>query len=283
MTGVLFIILRRPKNTRNWCPEHSKLPTISIDKNKRVSIRNFVHARYDDRFSVHATHGTYTFNLSELEGIDVIAEHFPVSIPGGGKITPVHILLSFTRASGDSFSVSVAGRRLAGEGVDFWRILPHRKEIFYKIIDEKDTLIARALVENDTLYLYPLRLTQKQVQKIFMSIAHSVNTLARTPAWFDTFTRNCITEAFFHLKAGDLPLPRWHWRYSAALSPEKILLERNLIETDARTIKELQNRHRIDELVRTHKNSTSFGTYIRRRVSKDSNQERQLTETRELS
>ena len=257
---LLFIAFRRPKQNRAWCPEHSKTARVEI-KGDDVKIYNFVRAKYKGPLDPEkVSHETFEFNLNQLKGLAILLEEFPVKI-GEFTFTPAHLFLSFELDDGRVFSISVAGRRLRNEKITFKRILPHYKEIFYKVIDEKDTIVERAYFEKDPIFVFPLEASKEQIKKVFLDMAKKINKLDKRPEWFDTFSKNCTSEAVRHLRRAGFPFPKFSLRYIFTNSFEKLLFEKGFLEVKDES--QIRNIYDLTEFIIKHKDDKNLSVKLR--------------------
>jgi len=262
---LIFMIFRHPKQNRLWCPEHSKTPRVEIDGDN-IKIHNFIYVEYKSALNPEKVkHTIFEFKLAQLKGLSILLEEFPIKI---WKYTfmPAHLFLSFELDDGRVFSISVAGRRLRNEKISFKRILPHYKEIFYKVINEKDTIVERAYFEKDTVFLFPLNAERKQIQKVFLDMAGEINKLDKKPEWFDTFSKNCTTEAIRHLRRSGFRFPLFSTRYILTNSFEKFLFKKGFLqvkdESDIRKVYDVTN------YIVTHRDDTNLSRKIRDEIKK---------------
>ncbi len=257
---LLFIALRRPKQNRAWCPEHSKTARVEI-KGDNVKICNFVRAKYKGPLDPEKVeHETFEFNLNQLKSIAILLEEFPVKI---GKFTfiPAHLFLSFELEDGRVFSISVAGRRLRNEKISFKRVLPHYKEIFYKVINEKDTIVARAYFEKDPIFVFPLEASKEQIKRVFLDMAKKINKLHRKSEWFDTFSKNCTSEAVRHLRRAGFSFPSFSLRYIFTNSFEKLLFEKGFLKV--KDPKQVRKVYDFTEFIVKHKDDEDLSLKLR--------------------
>ncbi len=228
--SVLFILLRRPKQNRDWVPEHAVLAQANIDVDS-ITIKNIVNADYQDRYTCSVTHRSKTFRLEDLESVWLLVEYFPIQIIGPIFIHPAHLLLTFGLKDGDFISISIAGRRKKGDVVSFARILPHRNELIYKVINEANTLYARSLFKKENIHLFKVKTSAKQRGILLLSVLSDLNKLCDKPRWFDTFTHNCTTETAKHLRKAGIKVPIWRPSYILTMGVDKLFYKFGLIDT----------------------------------------------------
>ncbi len=210
-----------------------------------------VEATYFAPMKADVRRMNWKFKIDDIEHVCLLLEIFKVDLPFGKKIKPIHAFLGFTLKDGRGFAVSPAGRRLVNEKVTFARILPHYKELHYKIIRLEDTLHARAYFEKDDLQCIPLNLNTEQIKKVLASISKQTQSLKDKAQWFDTFTRNCVTETLKHLKKAGVNVPRYSFRYSTTVNLEKVFLGKILPFS---SVKEARKKTNINHLITDDKN-----------------------------
>lgn len=246
---LMFVIfLRRPSQESNWVPEHSVLASADINGGEIV-LNNIISADYTAPGKCIVEHYDKSFNITDVDSAWLLVENFHV-YAGPIKINLSHAFLTFGFKDETFISISVAGRRKLGEVVTFARIIPHRNEIIYKVIDEADTLYARCVHDNDEVKLYKLRATPDLSQKILLNMLGELNKLHRKPKWFDSLTRNCSTEIIKHLKDVGFKLPLWHPSYIATTGIDELLQKFGVIESGNSIMQKVQDLGKDPELSR---------------------------------
>ncbi len=245
LAGLLFIFVRRPKQVRNWCPEHKIQAVLKLNADK-VSITDLVEALYLNSWTAKVKRVNWKFKIDDIKHICLLLELFEVKSPLGKTIRPIHTFFGIILKDNRAFAVSPAGRRLLNEDVTFARILPHYKELHYKIIRLEDTLHARAVLKKNDLYCIPLNLSKEQIKKIIVSIATETQSLKNKAQWFDTFTRNCVMETLKHLRKAGLKIPYYSFKYSTTTNLEKVFLGTILPFS---SIKEMHEKTKINHLI----------------------------------
>ncbi len=228
--SMLIILLRRPKQKKDWVPEHS-VPAQAAIEGDTITLKNIVHATYTTPYKCSVRHRSKIFNIKDVESLWLLIEIFPMQA-WPIKFNLAHSFLTFGFKDGTFVSISVAGRRQLGERVTLSRILPHKNEIVYKVINEADTVFARSSKSRNELRLYKLRAAQHNVQRVLMSMLREINALHGKPSWFDTFTRNCTTDMVGHLRNGGLEIPLWHPSYIFTTGIDKLFYRFGVLDTN---------------------------------------------------
>ncbi len=208
---VFAVLIRKPRQDRDWVTEHSVLAEAKISSNK-ITLKNIISADYTAKNKCTVLYYNKTFDINDVESLWLLIENFNV-YAGPIKINLSHAFLTFGFKDESYISISVAGRRKKGERMTFARVLPHKNEIIYKVINEADTILERCMYSKNNVNLHKLRTTPHVSQKILLSMLDELNNLCKKPKWFDTLTCNCCTEIIRHLKLAGFKLPMWHISY----------------------------------------------------------------------
>ncbi len=175
-----------PSHQRDWRTDLTVLPyaEISSDKVRLFNIRDCVY-RTEDEYDVR--HFDREIKLADVQTIDFIVVPF--------KETPLlaHTMLSFGFADGTYLVFSVEARLQKGQGYDSVGGATNQFELMYIVGTEEDLIRLRTHVRKVDVYLYPIRATPAQVQKVFVGAIARVNQIARQPEFYDLITNNCTT------------------------------------------------------------------------------------------
>ena len=173
---LVFFLLKKPSNNRNWQADVALLPyfTIAGDKVTLHNIRNCDY-RTETDFTVH--HYDKTFDLDLLTSIDLYLVDW-----GLGSV--VHTLLSFGFNDRDYVAVSIEARKELGEGYSTLRGFFRQYELTYVLADERDVVRLRTNYrQGETAYLYRVRGDKKLFQEVFLDYLESINRLKEQPEW----------------------------------------------------------------------------------------------------
>lgn len=218
--------VRVPSHDRVWTPDGDRLARAAHN-GREVTITNVRNARYRSTTDFDVGWETRTVRLDELESVWVMVEPFREH-PSIG-----HTILSFGFADGQYLALSLEVRREPGEEYGVWSGMLGAFELMPLVADERDVFGLRANHRLDDVYLYPLRLTPAERERVFRAALDFIETRRREPAFYHTLTSNCTTGMVELLRAArpDL-LPAWHWSYLLPSSFDRLLLARGVIETD---------------------------------------------------
>lgn len=190
-----------PSHQRDWRSDLTVLPyaDISSDKVRFCNIRDCVY-RAEDEYDVR--HFDREIQLTDVQTIDFIVVPF--------KETPLlaHTMLSFGFSDGTYLVFSVEARLQKGQNYAAVGGAMNQFELMYIVGTEKDLIRLRTHVRKVDVYLYPIRATPAQVQKVFLRAVARVNQIARQPEFYETITNNCTTnivDLINGIKPGEIP------------------------------------------------------------------------------
>ena len=183
-----------PSNQRDWQTEVAVLPYATRDGDLVTlrNVRNFDYrteqdfaARYDDR----------TFDLRELDAVDLIAVYW-----AGDAIA--HIMISFGFA-GDHVAMSIETRKEKGEAYSSIAGFFKQYELIYVVGDERDLIRVRTNYRRpeEQVYLYRTRAPPESARRLFLEYVERINRLKEQPEFYNTLTTNCTTDVWFLVRA----------------------------------------------------------------------------------
>jgi hypothetical protein len=248
----------RPSHDRSWIPEHARLPHADVD-GSRVRIHDVRAFRYDAEHRPIPAYVTRDVDLDALETVWFVLTPFERERRG-----PAHAFLSFGFADSQFVAISVEARREAGETYTLAGGVLKRFELAYIIGDERDLIGNRVLVQDDDVYVYPIRATRAQVRALFVDMIKAANQLYERPAFYGTLRRNCTTVILDHVNRIASRRIRYGPRILLPGHSDELALELGLIDT-ALGIDAARERFRVNEQARRHADDSSFSIRIRAR------------------
>ncbi|MEY3783701.1 MAG: hypothetical protein RLZZ230_23 [Candidatus Parcubacteria bacterium] len=249
-----WYFLQSPSNNRNWTPDQQLLPYAAMNNGlaEVFNIRNFSYTAVGEYTPAYYNK---TFDLSELETVDYIVEPF-------NGIGAAHTFLSFGFSTGDYLAVSVEIRKEVGESFSPLKGILRNYEIMYVVADERDVIKLRTNFRKDDVYLYPVKTTKENMQKVFVDIMNRINTLKDKPEFYNTLTNTCTTNIVSHVNTivpGRIP---HDLRLLLPKNSDELAYELGLIDTSL-PLEELRRKHRINELAEQYADSLDFSQKIR--------------------
>ncbi|MFZ2167678.1 MAG: DUF4105 domain-containing protein [Minisyncoccia bacterium] len=190
---VVLIILVRPSLSRNWSSDEVVLARAEISSST-VAITNIRNIRYRTTSDYDIRYYDKTFDLSKIQSVWYMVE--PFSGYGAGA---AHTLVSFGFEGGNYIAISAEIRKEKGESFSALKGLLRQYEIIYVIADEQDVIKLRSNYRKDDVFLYPVKTTKANMQKLFVSMLTRANKLATEPEFYNTLTNTCTTNIVSHV------------------------------------------------------------------------------------
>jgi hypothetical protein len=260
--AALFVLLVaswnaiEPSNARNWQPENAVLAYATIDGN-RVTLHNIRNFDYRTETDFTPAYYDRTFDLRQLEAVDLFAVYWM-----GPAIA--HVFLSFGFSDGSHVAFSIEARRERGEGYSTVQGFFRQYEIYYAVADERDAVRLRTTYRRDPpehVYLYRLRGTAADRQRLFLAYLREINALKERAAWYNSLTTNCTNSIWFlaRLSPGHVP---YSWKILLSGYLPEYLYERGRLDTSV-SYEELQRRANINALAQSADGAADFSQRIR--------------------
>jgi hypothetical protein len=196
--GLLTLLLAAwfsiaPSNDRDWQPENAILAYASIT-GTRITMHNI--RNFDYRTETDFTRAYYdrTFDLEQLNAVDLFAVYWM-----GPAIA--HVFVSFGFTDGSHVAMSIEARRERGEGYSTVRGFFRQYELYYAVGDERDLVRLRTNYRHtppEQVYLYRLRGSRENGQRLFLEYVHEINALKERPEWYNALTSNCTSNIWLH-------------------------------------------------------------------------------------
>lgn len=206
LAGIVLIAflwtLKVPTGEGDWVPSQARTPSVEY-ADGRVHISNFRNSRYRTADDYDTVWETRTFDLEEIESLDIITEPF---MEGDAM---AHLMLSFGFTDGERIAVSVEARREAETGLG--NVAPFFKEyeVVYIVGDERDLIHMRIFHRQDPIYIYPVRVrSQEQLRALLVLVLNHAASIERRPRHYNMLSNNCTNAILRHIEyllAVDLP------------------------------------------------------------------------------
>lgn len=223
---------------RDWVDLQSRTAHAVIEGN-RATIFNFRDAVHRPGEESDVRWTTATFDLSQLDGVDLIIQPF------GAVKALAHVMLSFGFADGRHVVVSMEARRVKGGRFDPLAGLFRHEQLFAELATERDLLWQRlARTPPDELQIYPMHASPEAIRAYFTRLLTFVNELHERPRFYSTLRESCMTTLMNLAPDSFLPVP-WHdvrrWVPGYALS----LFQQLGLVDDGMPAAELRDMHRV--------------------------------------
>lgn len=254
---LILFSLKTASNDKNWNPDQQILTYSNISENQ-IQIYNIRNISYQTKDNFHVKHYNKTFNLKDLETLDYMIEELE-GFPGFA-----HTLLSFGFKNNSYISVSVEIRKETHESYHPVSGLLKEYELMYVIADEKDVINLRANYRNDTVYLYPIKISKESLDKLFISMLEKTNQLKEKPEFYNTLTSTCTTNlAELASKNTNETFFKYHYQILLPRYSDELLLKKDLIKTNLTNIEDVRNYFKINKQARKAQYLNNFSQEIR--------------------
>jgi hypothetical protein len=181
-------------NGRAWQPDVAVLP-YATQQGDLVTIHNIRNLQYRTETDYDVRHYDKTFDLNRLDAVDLLAVYWM-----GDAIA--HVMISFGFQERDFVVFSIETRKEQGEGYSTLKGFFKQYELYYVVGDERDLIRVRTDFRKprEDVYLYRLRMPPKNARKFFMEYIRQINSLRKSPEWYNTLTTNCTTNLVRHIR-----------------------------------------------------------------------------------
>jgi hypothetical protein len=244
-----------PSNARDWQLDVAVLPyaTIEGDLVTLHNIRNFTY-RTETDFDVH--YYDKSFDLRELNSVDLITVYWM-----GDAIA--HVMMSFGFGGKDYVAFSIEARKEKNEGYSSIRGFFRQYELIYVAGDERDLVRLRTDYRDpqEDVYLYRIRSTPENAQRLFMEYVHKINEIRQQPEFYNTLTTNCTTNVITHIQAFG-GSARYNWKILLSGYTAQYAYELGGLDTRM-TFEELRKRSHINPRAHSIGNDADFSLKIR--------------------
>jgi len=247
----------KPSNDLDWQTDVSKLAYATIDGDF-VTVHNI--RNFDYRTETDYTPAWYDkrFDLSKLEGVDVIAVYWM-----GPDIA--HVFLSFAFAGNDHLAISIETRKTKGQDYSTIEGFFRQYELMYIVADERDVIRLRTNYRHDPdeqVYIYRTKGDIENGRRLFMEYMIKLNGLTTTPEFYNTLTTNCTTNIWLDSRVNPQHLP-FSWKILASGHVPEFLYEHDRLITAGLAFPELQKKVHANDRAHAAGNSADFSRLIR--------------------
>lgn len=182
-----------PINNRNWVLDQEFSPNITINNNL-VAIKNFRNCFYRNKSDFDVHWETRIVDLDKITGVDFVVEPF------ADWRGLAHTFLTFSFSDGEHVAISVEIRREQKEEYSVIAGIYWNYEIIYIIGDERDLIGLRANIRKDPVYLFPIKASNVQIKKLFLSMLQRARNVNDKPEYYNSLFNTCSTNIARHLK-----------------------------------------------------------------------------------
>lgn len=245
-----------PSNERQWLPDASKLAYATFD-GSNVTVHNIRNFDYRSESDYQPAYYTKTYDLNELEGVDLIAVYWM-----GPAIA--HTMISFHFGGNDHLAVSIEARKEQNEGYSTIKGFFRQYELIYFVADERDVIRLRTNYRKDPpeqVYLYRIQGPRQNARRLFLEYMRKINELNEKPEFYNTLLDNCTTAIWLRTRINPEHLS-FSWKILLSGYVPKYLYESNRLDTRIPFL-ELQRQAHINSRAQAADQADDFSTRIR--------------------
>ena len=189
--GLVFaiaVVAKQPRHDRDWQPHLSRLPRIVLAEGV------FQIDPYRDWSYPAGGEPVQAWGELPPHRIEDVRNAWFVVEPHPGQPLMAHTLVLFEFADGDLIGLTVEARKQAGEKYSVVRGALNGFELIYQWATPRDLLARRAVYLDKELYLYPLVLSQEEVEAYLSALLQRSQGIEAHPRFYNTLTSNCTNE-----------------------------------------------------------------------------------------
>ena len=236
VAGVLLVTLIaayavKTPAAQDWRDLHSQEASVIFD-GERATILNYRDALHVSGQPSTPRWTAATFDLSQLEGLDLILQPF------GDNKALEHVMLSFRFADGRHVVISMEARQAKGAEFDALAGFFRRDPLYPELATERDLFWERmSRVPPDQIQIIPIRQNPEVLRVYFKRILLFVNEVHARPKFYSTLSESCMT-SFINLapeRFAAVPwydLRRWIPGYALSLFQQQGLVD-DRVSSDA--------------------------------------------------
>lgn len=247
-----------PTHNKDWAPDVSQISHGRIDGDllTMYGVRNF---DYEGVQSFHEHWETRTYNLSNLQGIDIFLSYWDSE-------HIAHTILSWDFGEGVHLPISIETRKDKTQEFSSIKGFFKQYEIAYIAADERDIIRLRTNYRKERVYLYKLKVSKNDALALLKEYLAKMNSLFTTPEFYNALTHNCTTTIHIHTNAIRDDKPPLDWRLIASGHVDKLLYDRGVTRTDLPFI-DLRTASRVD-LMMQQEDKENFSTTMREHIQR---------------
>lgn len=256
--GFLAIVVwwytLQPSNDRDWQPDVAKLAWGEV-QGDRLTVHNVRDFDYRSETDFTPRYEDRTYDLSKLRGVDIFMSYW-------GSPAIAHTIMSWEFEGSRPLAISIETRKSKGQEYSAIKGFFRHYEIIYVAADERDIVRLRTNYRGEDVYLYRLNVTPELGRALLMDYVESMNSLARTPEFYNALLDNCTTSIRHHVTRVVVNAPSVDWRLLANGYGDEMLYERGTIDTRL-PFAELREKSRITAKAKALDQDPDFSQGIR--------------------
>jgi hypothetical protein len=251
---MCMALVRTPSLKRDWSVDQAIMPEV-IFNGDMVTINNIRNFSYTSTSEYVPAYYSKTFDIRTLSSIEYVVEEL-------ATVAVAHTFLIFGFENGDKVAVSVEIRKEKGEVFSPIKGLVDEYELMYVIVDERDTLVLRALHRDNPVHMYEVTTTPERRRALFSSMVTRAKSLSEKPEFYNTITSTCTTNIVSHINALVSDRVPFDPRILMPKNSDRFAYELKLLDTSL-PFEELKKRSYKSDLIKLYANDPLFSKKIR--------------------
>lgn len=144
-----------------------------------------------------------------------------------------HTFSFFKFSDGNYLSIIIEARKVKSQNYNIFTGILHTYPIMYIAVDERNTILSRASIYKDQLYMYPVKLSKPENGGLLLAdMLHTMNDQTVYPTWYNTLWANCTSTIAYHInQISPGRLPSFSWQFTLGCYAGELALEAALLNT----------------------------------------------------
>jgi hypothetical protein len=194
-----------------------------------VTVKNMRNFRYyPTEHDMHPGYYDKTYNLNDIKKVWYTTEPF------NENTSAAHTFVSFEFNNGDFLAISIEARKTKDQTYSIWKGMIKTYPLIYIAADERDLTLLRANVRKDKVYVYPVKLENKDNARLLLvDMLNKMNDLTVHPEWYNTLFSNCTSSIAKHInKLSPGRISQFSWQLWLTASADELALKQGILDTN---------------------------------------------------
>ncbi len=258
---VIYYMTVRPLTEGDWQTQLAIPSTAEFSEDGgSVTVKNVRNFRYVPT-EKDMIPGYYdkTYDLNGVKKVWFISEPF------NENDLAAHTFVSFEFENGDFLSISIEALKTKDQVYSIWEGMLRTYPLIYVAADERDTILLRANVRKDKVYVYPIKLEKPENGRLLLvDMLNKMNKLIVEPEWYNTFFSNCTSMIAKHVNnLSPNRISPFSWELWLTASADELALEKGLLDTDL-SIEEARLKYYVNDISEEIGDVPNYSKEIRR-------------------
>lgn len=253
--ALLYLLTLKPSNNKVWNEQFAVNTNIEVNGNE-YTFKNVRDWKWDKNGVVSKEYLDKTYDINELENVWFLLQPFD------SNKRLAHTFLIFDFSNGETISLSIEARREQGETYNGLLGAFKQYEIMYMWGTEKDFIGKRAVYDNQTIYMYPLKINDEYKKQLFIHLVNKTNSLYSNAEFYNTFTSNCtnsLAKVANEINKNSVPVNISWWLTGLS---DKYLYKLGYINTNT-PVEQIRQKYTITQFANEHINEGDFSRKLR--------------------